>query len=842
MIAKTDDLSKGAAPLKTSPSQDNTKNGNRSQVFTPNIYLELEKKIIGSILLQPDSENGPSSISRCQELGLEPQHFSLLAHQTIYRAFLHLAKEEKRTDPYHTTVLLHSWNHPYGNSQLFVARFLEEFSFGTHNLDIWAKDLIEIAERRQSITPENETERQLRGFQAQARELLMDDKITHSERSLRLEALKEEYELTGQTFNNLVNPIKKEVNNLKLKLEIKALLQESDPVEKEFKIREIAESYRISQGSIKSLLTALKAQTETTKASCLSLSELFNAESTAINWLVPGLLPRGETTLLLAPPKCGKTLMSVDLAYCLATGEDYFLNSNEFKTSPGKVLLISVDESSQSTKAKLFNRGFRDDDQNIRVMLNWSINQTKALEEILEDFRPDLVIVDSLKRINHGSPISENSAEFADNIYTLKELFNRYGAAGILIHHSSKDKDQQGVYRSRGSSAITGAVWGVWQLDQMPKPDPDNPKKQITDPNDPRRRFYVYSRDDVGGSYVLEFDPENYSFAITLEGLDEKSQADKSLPEKIQKLLQLNKGSLKGPEIVDLLNKEEAGKYEKNSVYKALNRLVGKRVVGVKQCPENKRIKIYYLPDFKGRQDTTTEKVAQPCSTQNDFSTPPLPPMSTIGVNNAVSVDESGKKIHDTIHDAAPEKSMTQTSVTENSPKVSSDNATEVEDIDHYKESGLTPEEVAELEREALGDKDASKPEPKPKKKSKSKKDFKVGDRVKISTSGYGKIKSIDKSNNKYEVLMEPKVSWMDGKQVKTRNKLTVTLEQISNKSHKPMPKEREFSVGDWIITPDGRYGEIKNIDPSGTVSVLPECDVNKTPEKEIEIEFDDLM
>ncbi len=786
MITETEILGNGAAPLKTSTSQHNTKNGNRSQVFTPNIYLELEKKIIGSILLQPDSKNGPSSISRCQELGLEPQHFSLPAHQTIYRAFLHLAKEDKRTDPYNTTMLLHSWNHPYGDSQLFVARFLEEV-IGTHNLDIWAKDLIEIAERRQSVTPESDIERELRGCQVEARELLMDDKISNSERAVRLEALKEKYELTGQTFNNLINPIKKEVNDLKLKLEIKALLQESDPVEKEFKIREIAESYRMSQGTIKSLLTSVKTQTETTQAKRQSLSEFLNAESTAIDWLVPGLLPKGETALLIAPPKCGKTLLAIDLAYCLATGEDYFLNSNEFKTSPSKVLLISVDESDQSTRIKMFNRGFRHEDNGkVDVITNWNINQIKYLEEALEDFRPELVIVDSLKRINHGSPISENSAEFADNIYTLKELFNRYGAAGILVHHSSKDKDQQGVYRSRGSSAITGAVWGVWQLDQMPKPDPDNPKKQIIDPNDLKRRFYAYSRDDVGGSYILEFDPENYSFAINLEGLDEKSQVDKSLPEKIQKLLELNKGSLKGLEIIDLLNKEEADKHSRTSIYKALNRLVAKRVIGFKQCPENKRAKIYYLPDFKGGPNTTTEEVAQACSTQNDFSTPPLPPTSTIEVNNDVTVDESEIQIHDTIVDAAPEKRLTQTIDSDNNAKVSSDNATEFEEQGPA-EVEVSAEELAKLEREwemekqqlASEDKDAAKSESKPSKKS---------------------------------------------------------------KSNKSKPKANQLKIGDWVRHPNGKEGSIENINSNGIAwVVVPANNAYKTPEETVTAKVSEL-
>ncbi len=60
------------------------------------------------------------------------------------------------------------------------------------------------------------------------------------------------------------------------------------------------------------------------------------------------------------------------------------------------------------------------------------------LEKLLEDFRPDLVIIDNLRRINADREISENSAEFADLIYRLKELLTRYGAAGLLIPLSSE--------------------------------------------------------------------------------------------------------------------------------------------------------------------------------------------------------------------------------------------------------------------------------------------------------------------------------------------------------------------------------------------------------------------
>jgi phosphoribosyl 1,2-cyclic phosphodiesterase len=82
-----------------------------------------------------------------------------------------------------------------------------------------------------------------------------------------------------------------------------------------------------------------------------------------------------------------------------------------------------------------------------------------------------------LRRISAGRQLSENSAEFADAVYQLKELIARYNAAAILIHHTNKNSEAVGVERVRGSSAIAGAVWGVWELGHILKPDPNNKKK-----------------------------------------------------------------------------------------------------------------------------------------------------------------------------------------------------------------------------------------------------------------------------------------------------------------------------------------------------------------------------
>jgi hypothetical protein len=201
-----------------------------------------------------------------------------------------------------------------------------------------------------------------------------------------------------------------------------------------------------------------------------------------------------------------------------------------------------------------------------------------------------VVIVDSLKRITHGLQISENSAEFADNIYTLKELFAKYNCSGILIHHSNKDKEATGVNKLRGSTAIAGAVWGTWQLDHILRPDPNNKKKLITDPKDPVRVLSVFARDTEGQTLKIEFNPEDNSWERL--GI-ENDATELSYRERILSILRKNSQceGLSGREIMHLL--EEDGN---KSIYSELNRMVNKRLITCKPANNDKRVNLYSLP------------------------------------------------------------------------------------------------------------------------------------------------------------------------------------------------------------------------------------------------------
>jgi hypothetical protein len=462
----------------------------------------------------------------------------------------------------------------------------------------------------------------------QARQILRSeqDELTTN---IKLEEIRQTAGISEYVWEHkIVKPLKRDMDAERFKLELLGLLQMDDAVERYRQIALLAPKYSMSAGTIKEAMAAMKSRTQTAEVQVLSFDDLLASESEALEWTVQELLPVGETVLFVALPKVGKSKAAVDLAFCVATGESRFLGR---EVRHGKVLLISPDASKQSLKHEMLKRGFRSQDgKNIRIIPRWSIDQMSVLEKELEDFRPDLVIIDSLKKITAGKEISENSAEFADNIIALNDMLGRYRASGVLIHHASKSNEAVGVAKARGSTAIVGACWGVWDLERIPKPDPNNKKKMIADPKCPKRIFTATSRDSEGLSLNIEFNPENNSFDFISEvGIDEaEAQQQQSYAERILGVLRKNQRPISGPELMELMGIEHK---QKGSVYSALGRMESKRLISSKPAPGDKRYNLYSLPDFS--QTVTLGTV--PPKTEN--SLPPPPPIPTVPIADYVA-------------------------------------------------------------------------------------------------------------------------------------------------------------------------------------------------------------
>jgi archaellum biogenesis ATPase FlaH len=436
--------------------------------------------------------------------------------------------------------------------------------------------------------------------------------------------------------NKIIKPLKRDMDGERFKLELLSLLQMEDPVERYRQIALLAPKYSMGAGTIEKAMSAMKQRTQTLETKRLTFEDLLDSESEAIDWLVSGLLPVGETVLLCALPKVGKSKLAIDLAFSVATGESRFLGQ---ATKQGKVLLITPDASKMSLKQELIKRGFRKQDSpNLHIFPQWSIDQMAVLEEELENFRPDLVVIDSLKKITAGKEISENSAEFADNIIALNDMLKRYRATGILVHHANKSNDAIGVERARGSTAIVGACWGTWMLERIPKKDPNNAKRMIVDPKDPKRIFTATSRDAEGTTLNIEFNLENNSWEFMGEvGLDkQEAQQQSTYQERILRVLRDNQRNLSGPEIMELMG---IGREQRNSVYTVLGRMENKRLINSRPAPGDKRFNLYSLSAPKSNDAIV-------------ISLPPPPPQETVSDVDYYSETHTDKGFDNSQHNS----------------------------------------------------------------------------------------------------------------------------------------------------------------------------------------------
>lgn len=366
-----------------------------------------------------------------------------------------------------------------------------------------------------------------------------------------------------------------------LRLEIKALMAETDAIKKARKKRDIATRFGMSYGLIDQMIASIRQETQQNKVERLSLHDFFNQDLQEADWLVPGLLPRGEMALLTAMPKVGKTLLAIDLAFCLATGKDLFLGE---PVKQGKILLIITNQSERSTYDNLGKRGFDREELRgkVRVMTNWNISQLSELEKVLEDFRPNLTIIDCLKSITVGIGIPENSPRFGSVVTRLRETLARHGSAGLLLHHSNKNKRGSGLDRVRGSITIVDAAWGAWQLGYV-----EESQKNKTDSFNLReleRTLTISASDSQSQIMHLRLDPGDNSFVRVL------TESDKEKCFQSNQVLDLLKGypnGLDGKVIANLTGIK--------SIYLILNRLCEREQVESFPSTEDRRAMAYRL-------------------------------------------------------------------------------------------------------------------------------------------------------------------------------------------------------------------------------------------------------
>lgn len=163
-------------------------------------------------------------------------------------------------------------------------------------------------------------------------------------------------------------------------------------------------------------------------------------------WLIKGLMTRGEMTMLAGPSQSGKSFLAIDLALCVATGRDWFGR----RVRRGGVV-YQAGESATGVRRKRIpaymrkHNLSREDDVPFELLTApvdlYSSDEGVAL--LIEEIRHwgstfsvplELVVIDTFSTATPGA--NENASEDMTKVLGRCERIKREtGAAVMLVHH-----------------------------------------------------------------------------------------------------------------------------------------------------------------------------------------------------------------------------------------------------------------------------------------------------------------------------------------------------------------------------------------------------------------------
>jgi hypothetical protein len=197
------------------------------------------------------------------------------------------------------------------------------------------------------------------------------------------------------------------------------------------------------------------------RARLQTLDDAILASQEEQEWLIEGLLSRGEIGFIAGPMKKGKTYLALNLARAVALGEPF----GQWEVStPGMVLFIEEEGGRQKWAQRVVN--VLGEESRGRFVYyhraHIDLCDRRWLEKIVDELDgqdPDLIIFDPLSNFLRGR--DENSAqemaELLDGIESYRDAFER--SAILILAHTSKAPNPQDRWLSiRGSSVVAGRI------------------------------------------------------------------------------------------------------------------------------------------------------------------------------------------------------------------------------------------------------------------------------------------------------------------------------------------------------------------------------------------------
>lgn len=350
------------------------------------------------------------------------------------------------------------------------------------------------------------------------------------------------------------------------RIEIQQWLLENDPIAKALNRANLCRCYGIDRKTFDYLAACLDENSYKPKTKMYSPDEFMTLATGGSLLLAPGISGSG-VTIIGGTSGAGKTTLAYDLAGAVIMKDEFL---GEVPNKQGSVLFVSSDEPYAYTQDKLINRGLM---HGYQVMLNWDVSQWHDLETAVEDMRPALIIVDSFNAIHNDPAFDENSAQASQTIKQLERLSVKYSVPVVLIHHTSKSKENKGVHKLRGSTAIAASCSSVLLLETM-----EGMTKTLTQPK---------IRGSEPLNLIVEMDVETGRFQVSQGNIADDTT--KSLAQRLKDFFMVNPGRFF--EMTEL--REQFVGHDRKVLTNALNRLVNQGHIIKRPSKVNPRFKVF---------------------------------------------------------------------------------------------------------------------------------------------------------------------------------------------------------------------------------------------------------
>lgn len=195
-----------------------------------------------------------------------------------------------------------------------------------------------------------------------------------------------------------------------------------------------------------------------------TISEMRNS-FTKKDFIVDNLMKSKGLYCLVARPKVGKSLLALQLANSIATGQPFL----GFRTIPSPVLYISTEMDYTQIMSRIDKMQLQFDDSNF-ALIEQSPNERKLnlmdlqldFQTFATDYNGRFVIIDMFSGIdmNNGYDLNNYQDMGQYVIPKFREICKKYNFTILLVHHLNKNNT------SLGSTAIDGSVDGKITLKQ----------------------------------------------------------------------------------------------------------------------------------------------------------------------------------------------------------------------------------------------------------------------------------------------------------------------------------------------------------------------------------------